>query len=431
MHYIGMAGMRVDASIRYDIGLVALSILVAIGASLAALWLAFSFRRETDAAQVRLMIGSAVLMGAAISGMHYTGMAATEFVATDHPIADSSFHADTSWLGAAAVACGTFIVLGFTLLTALVDRRMAAQSAEAVALRRSEERLRESEARHRAVVDTASEGIVTMDAEGTIESFNRGGESIFGYSAADAIGLSAVLLVPERFRATHLEGIRRCVDTSRELGTRRTVELTGRRQDGSEFPLELSVAAVREATRVFFTTIIRDVTERREAEDRLEFQAHHDPLTGLPNRGLLLNRLEQARRVAARDHGSVAVLMLDLDRFKAINDRLGHAAGNRFLVETSARLGASLRPGDSLARLGGDEFIALLPEADVEEAASVAQRLLAALAAPVVINGHELVGEASIGITVAESRHVDGEAVLREADVAMYAAKASGPVGGL
>jgi diguanylate cyclase (GGDEF)-like protein/PAS domain S-box-containing protein len=173
-----------------------------------------------------------------------------------------------------------------------------------------------------------------------------------------------------------------------------------------------------------FVATLEDITERRAFEEQLNFQATHDALTGLPNRLLLRDRLEQALSAAARRAGEAAVLLIDLDRFKEINDTLGHSYGDELLRQVGPRLGEVLRDGDTVARLGGDEFAVLLPAVDgVAEARLVAGRLQAALHRRFEVNGVGLDVEASVGIALSPWHGTDTEELLRNADIAMYVAK--------
>jgi diguanylate cyclase (GGDEF)-like protein/PAS domain S-box-containing protein len=171
-----------------------------------------------------------------------------------------------------------------------------------------------------------------------------------------------------------------------------------------------------------------DITERRDAEARLHHAALHDPLTGLPNRTLFMDRLEQALARVRRKHGEmVAVLLLEMDRFKTINDSLGHARGDELLRAVGGRFHATLRPSDTLARFGGDEFAALVEDiGDASDAVRVADRMHAALLAPFDLSGQEVFTTASVGIALASDAAIGAEALLRDADTAIYRAKALG-----
>lgn len=293
---------------------------------------------------------------------------------------------------------------------------------------RAESALRASEARYRAVIDTAPDAIVTIAADGTILSFNHGGSAIFGYRASDVIGKSMSLLAPGRFNPGASDDDRCRILATEAALVGATTELTGRRQDGSSFPLELSLTDVRNQDERFLTGIIRDVSSRKQFEARLLHQALHDPLTGLPNRTSIATAIEDALQPCHARKGDVAVLFLDLDHFKVVNDSLGHEAGDRLLTAVADRLREALEPSATIARFGGDEFAILAGHVrTAAEAIAVADRVRATLGMPFAIDDHDIVTSASIGIVV---RSPDGEAattVLRHADVAMYQAKARGP----
>ena len=175
--------------------------------------------------------------------------------------------------------------------------------------------------------------------------------------------------------------------------------------------------------------ISRDITLRKQAEEQLERQAFHDPLTGLPNRVLFMSRLEHLFRRARRSSGTLyfAVLYLDLDRFKIVNDTLGHQAGDELLVEITRRLERCVRPSDTLARFGGDEFTVLLEDiASSADATAVAERIHDELTAPIEVHGHEVRSSVSLGIALASAGYERPEDMLRDADTAMYRAKADG-----
>ncbi len=173
--------------------------------------------------------------------------------------------------------------------------------------------------------------------------------------------------------------------------------------------------------------IARDISERKHHEDQLRYQASHDALTGLPNRTLILDRLQQAMHHAQRSRQMLAVAYLDLDHFKVINDTLGHGAGDELLYQASARINAVLRPGDTVGRQSGDEFILLLPDiAHVEDVTIVAERVLDTLVRPFTLSGRDVYVTGSLGLTVFPSDGEDAETLLRNADIAMYRAKEEG-----
>ncbi len=204
-------------------------------------------------------------------------------------------------------------------------------------------------------------------------------------------------------------------------------EATARRKDGTEFELELQLIPVEDAGRLtHWVTFVRDITEMKNTVGQLRHQATHDPLTGLPNRVMLLDQLEKAIERAREHVSTVALLLMDLDRFKEVNDSFGHQFGDTLLKQVAVRLQNQLRGTDAVFRLGGDEFaIIVTSPRDIESIAATAKRALDALEPPFVVNGQVLEVGASIGIAVYPDHGSDVKTLLRRADVAMYAAKAA------
>ena len=206
-------------------------------------------------------------------------------------------------------------------------------------------------------------------------------------------------------------------------------ELWNRRKNGEIYPQWMTISAIRDAQEqtTHYVAVFSDITQVKQAQEQLDFLARHDALTQLPNRVLFVDRLEHALQRAREESGSVAVLFIDLDRFKTLNDTLGHPVGDALLDEVARRLSAKLRGSDTLARLGGDEFALLLEErADAHSVATRARQLLETLAAPMSVAGHSLVITASIGISLYPDDGDDADRLLREADRAMSAAKQHG-----
>lgn len=283
----------------------------------------------------------------------------------------------------------------------------------------AEQLLQLSDARNRSIVETAADGIITIDQTGCIESFNRAAEAIFGWSAAEAIGTPA-----RDFLST--DSYAR-VAAAVDVGDRIGIACDALRSDGTTFPIELSMSVVTVLGTRTLTAIVRDVTVQRAFEARLEALALHDTLTGLPNRRRLLERVEEAIARGRRNHGMLAVMFCDLDRFKVVNDSLGHEAGDQLLVFAAARIGAVIRETDTLARLGGDEFVVLCDEVEaISTVTEIAQRVAAALEAPFELNGSEVFVSASIGIALWTGGAETPIDLLRNADTAMYRAKDGG-----
>jgi diguanylate cyclase (GGDEF)-like protein len=206
-------------------------------------------------------------------------------------------------------------------------------------------------------------------------------------------------------------------------------EIWNRRKNGESYPEWLTISAVRnEAGQTTnYVSIFHDITELKRQQDALEYQAQHDALTGLPNRILLGDRLRMALAQLERSGGKLALLFLDLDNFKTINDGLGHIVGDQLLVELSSRLEGLLRSGDTVARLGGDEFLILLPEIEsIDDASHIATRMLDALKTPYHHGDVEYFVTASIGLTIAPDDGTEGSKLIKNADMAMYRAKSMG-----
>ncbi len=414
--------------------------------------------------------------------------------------------------------------------------------------------LRSEAAQAKAITDTAAEGIITIDEHGIIESLNRAAERMFAYEAREVIGKNLRMLMPEPHAAEHDDYLARYICTGQARAIGRTRELSALRRDGTEFPIELSIAEIRVGGTRRFTGIIRDATERRRAEqalrdsaeklrlfadnvpamtvsydenlrcrfankafaeffgfnvenilgkhlrevvgeeayreveghfaqvlrghpvtyqrahkltngerrylevkllphisdhgkvlgcyavttditehklaeERIQRVAHHDSLTGLPNRLLFNDRLNQAISLAKRGSRQFALLYLDLDRFKPVNDSLGHTAGDELLQAVAARIRRQVRESDTVARVGGDEFTVILPDiARREEAEAVARKIIAALAVPFQLGSPKQSVDigTSIGIALYPADARDADALVKAADAAMYGTKQVG-----
>ncbi|PJI98078.1 PAS domain S-box-containing protein/diguanylate cyclase (GGDEF)-like protein [Acidovorax sp. 69] len=275
------------------------------------------------------------------------------------------------------------------------------------------------------VFDQSSEAIVIADAAHTIVRINRAFSRITGYSESEAVGQSVRLLtVAESTRDFNADAVyARLTQEGHWEG-----EAWGRRKDGAIYPQWLSVSSVRDGngSATHSITLFRDITLQREAQDRIERLAHFDPLTNLPNRALLAERAQRHIASEQAKGGTLAMLFLDLDHFKNVNDSLGHRVGDTLLVAVARRLEALLSPQDTVSRLGGDEFLLLLPSASAARAAEVATQLLAAVAQPFQIDPYELTTTLSVGIAMYPADGDSFDTLYQRADAAMYRAKQSG-----
>jgi diguanylate cyclase (GGDEF)-like protein/PAS domain S-box-containing protein len=292
------------------------------------------------------------------------------------------------------------------------------------ARKQAEEALRASEARFRALSENATDLVSIADAQGIFRYVSSAYQTILGYDPDEMIGTACF----DYFHPDDIAGVkRRWADrVAGRVGTTRT-ETRFRHADGSWRWIENNVRVALEdpAIRGIISNA-RDITERKRAEEALRIQALHDPLTGLPNRILLSDRTEQAILCAQRERQPLALLLLDLDRFKEVNDTFGHHYGDILLQQAACRLRAILRDSDTVARLGGDEFAIMLPDTYASHAATVAEKLAAALEDPFVVEEQPLHMKSSIGIAIYPDHGTDSRTLLRRADVAMYVAKRGG-----
>jgi len=274
------------------------------------------------------------------------------------------------------------------------------------------------------VFESSPEAIVITDAANNIASVNSAFSEMTGYDAAEVIGRNPRLLSSGRQSAEFYAAMWRAIAAEGKWQG----EMWNRRKNGDVFPVWLTVSAYRDASGqvLNYVGIESDISERHAAQERIRQLAYYDPLTGLPNRTLLQDRVGQALAVAERDGRQAAVLFVDLDHFKKINDSLGHSAGDQMLVQVAQRLLACLRRMDTVARLGGDEFVVLLSEVTLAGATDVARKILASVARPYLIDGHELSVTPSLGISLFPQDGRDFESLLKHADTAMYLAKESG-----
>lgn len=278
------------------------------------------------------------------------------------------------------------------------------------------------------IVEMAAEGIVSIDTKGSIQSFNRAAQRIFGYGEEEIIGRNVSLLMPPPHRDRHDEYISRYLQTGQAYAIGRTRELQGLRKNGTTFPMELAVSEVKLGDTHLFTGMLRDISEQKLAQQRIVQLAHYDMLTHLPNRSLFYDRLGQAILMAKRHQRGIALLYMDLDGFKKVNDTLGHHVGDLLLVKAAERLRLCVRESDTLARLGGDEFTLILNDINErKDVAMVSKKIIESIAVPFDLEGHAVRIGVSIGIAIYpdDAGVVEGE-LLIVADKAMYAAKAAG-----
>jgi diguanylate cyclase (GGDEF)-like protein/PAS domain S-box-containing protein len=302
-----------------------------------------------------------------------------------------------------------------------LEGSLAEQAARAAELYRSEATIR-------AVLETAITAIVMIDEKGIIQSINPAAERLFQYSSPEIVGANVNILMPEPYHSEHDDYLSRYMEKGQAhiIGVGR--EVVCKRKDGSVFPADLAVSEIEIEDEHKFVGILTDITQRKKAEKEIEYLAFYDSLTGLPNRRKLLERLTFSIKLSRREGRRFAVFMMDLDKFKAVNDTLGHAAGDDLLKQVATRITARLRDSDLVARLGGDEFVILLEDCPTaEDAEKVATNVIADLTVPFELNDGNVVQiGASIGISFYPKHGDTPEKLTDNADQALYKAKDNG-----
>jgi diguanylate cyclase (GGDEF)-like protein/PAS domain S-box-containing protein len=282
-----------------------------------------------------------------------------------------------------------------------------------------------------AIVENMQDGVVTISNERIIRTFNHGAECIFGYGRDEVIGLDANVLIHTPYREALNKYISNYKSGSAENDIPHYQEFEALNKDGTVFPIEVGTTEIQQLGDINFIGIVRDFTQRKKREDEIRQLAFYDPLTLLPNRRLLIDRLQQVIANCIRQNHHAALLFLDLDNFKSLNDSLGHTKGDLLLCQVAARLIKSVRHGDTVSHLGGDEFVVLIEglSSDRNEAAveveATAGKINAQLTQEFDLDGSPYNGSASIGVTTFNSNLSSLEDLFKQADMALYKAKAA------
>ncbi|MEX2616451.1 MAG: diguanylate cyclase [Alphaproteobacteria bacterium] len=453
MHYMGMSAMRMAASIKYDPLIFAVSIVVAVVlSSLSLRMLQYGYAARSLAVK---SFGS-VLMGASIASMHYTGMAATYYTPGEsHVMASNmalSHHSMAIVIGSVA-----FVVTQLTLIASIVSRQFEEKDRELTSQGIYLEK----------VLENAVDGITLIKPNGEIIVANPVMEACFGYSESELIGHNISMLMDDENARRHDNYLRNAQGT--ELKIRGAVrELSARRKDGSDFPVDIAVSSIELPDGRYFMGIIRDITNRKSAEEererliselrynrdlmeeqaahanflaeelntqkqlveenqkRSDYLARHDVLTQLPNRRYFFEYLEAVLCSPEPPDCTIAVLFIDLDKFKLVNDVMGHERGDNLLIQVAERIGQCIRETDMVARLGGDEFAVAARVINDEEAQMLADRICGSLQITVDTSGEPIVTGASIGVAIYPINGDNIDDLMKSADTAMYQAKNAG-----
>jgi diguanylate cyclase (GGDEF)-like protein/PAS domain S-box-containing protein len=395
MHYTGMAAFEVAGTIMWDAALVAVSIW--LGAAIGAASLPVGLRSGGRGRKMRLL--GALILTLAICSHHFTAMGAVSII-PDPTIEISASAIQPAWL-AIAVAFGSFIIIMFALIAVAVDvreRRRSGLEAD----------------RMRSLANAAIEGLMVCNGT-TVVTVNTSLARLAGATQAEMIGSDISIWLPN-------DKAREQLFTHQETA----IETDLRKRNGEISPAELILREIDFGGKPHVAVAVRDLKARREAERHIRYLAHHDPLTSLPNRASFNAQLDQQVAAASAAGLRLAVLYLDLDRFKEVNDLYGHAVGDKVLQTVARQVTGLLTKGQSMARLGGDEFAVLIPSiADPAAAGAIAEQIQASIATGLADGEIDTI-QTSVGIAIYPDDAADRETLLTQADTALYRAKTEG-----
>lgn len=413
MHIIGMEAMQMAAVIDYDWWLVAAAGVVGYVTSYVGLSLLINSERIVKSHLMKL--ASAVFMGIGIVLIHYIGMAAAIFASSPNHSHGIGTGVNSTYLGY-GVSMAAFYLLSLMYKSVNMDRKLLIQSLE-------------SEMKFQALIESAHDAIIVCTTDGRIVQWNKGAERLFGYPKKEIIGDSIFKVVPKKTHATYQVNVAEFLQAEDTSNFQRMKETTGIAQDKSEIPIEVSIGSWTIADEHFISFIARDITDRKQQEAQMKDLIYLDDLTGLPNRRMYKQRLQSMLIRAKERDMQFAILYLDLDNFKSVNDTYGHFIGDKLLIEVSMRIYKKLGFYDTLARIGGDEFLFLLTDTDEIKTSQFAEWLVSCFDDPFVIEGVKHSISPSIGISMYPGDGDDAETLVRNADAALYWVKENGKNG--
>ncbi|MGG1635161.1 bifunctional diguanylate cyclase/phosphodiesterase [Paenibacillus sp. NRS-1760] len=415
MHYVGMSAMLIH--ITYNPIIVMLSILIAFVASIAALWLSFYFRKDRrQKGQWWKKLGSGAIMGAAIVGMHYTGMVAANFHSSNKTALFFGVILDQTWL-AYIIALGIFFTLGLSLFGIYISKRFAHKDSE----------IEQNEKWYKSLYENSQDGIVSVDLHYRVTSHNTNALKITGFSSKEVMHqsistLSGIIVHEDQERVKQMFQRSFAGETVNH-------ETAIIRADGMRIELNVAnVPVVVDGEVVGSYIIFKDITAEKRAQLKVNHLAFHDELTGLPNRRKFNQEIAETIEQSSTSDSHFAVMVLDIDRFKIINDSLGHMVGDQFLQEVSGRIQQAIAGQDvMLARIGGDEFTLLCRNYETQDTIKrLAEQIISCIQAPYRLKDSDFYVSASIGIALFPSHGQDAVQLLKNADTAMYEVKKKG-----
>ncbi len=401
MHYTGVAAMRLPGHVTLDPVLLVASLVLAAALGAAGLL------RCADPARLPRRLEGCLWLSLCICSLHFTGMAALSVVPGGGALPEATDAMIGSGPLAVTVGSVSLALLIVSLGATLMEQHLSQRAVE--------------ELRRMRVLSNISQEVMLIQRDGRVVEANIAAERLFGLSVEALRGLPLLSLVAEGsvpvMRRREL-----CPPSERQLE-----EMEVRGAGGRIVPVEVGCTLIEHGGGRATVLSLRDLTDRKRDEARIRHLAHHDALTDLPNRFLLQEQLSRCLDEAGRRGGSVALLCIDLDRFKPVNDLLGHAAGDALLVQVARRMGRELPPGDMLARTGGDEFVVVCADGDRPgRAADLAARLIEVVSRPFELEGRTVEVGASVGVALYPADGGTEAALLRAADTALYRAKEEG-----
>ncbi|WP_341279031.1 EAL domain-containing protein [Paenibacillus sp. FSL H8-0537] len=423
MHYVGMEAMLIQ--IHYDPLLFSLSIFIAFTASVAALWLVFYFRKSSKQVMFWKKLSAGMIMGAAIAGMHYTGMIAATFSSKTKTAIFFEMVLENKLL-AYVITAGTLITCLMSLLVLFVSKRLESKETQ----------LDEHEKWYKSLFDNNLDGIITVNIQGQIIGLNPIALEITGLKSEQLlhqpINLFLPYIVPDQLDHT----VAMFTKAFQGEAQRYTSAILRNGEERVDISVVSAPVVVGGAV-VGIYVIAKDISEEKQAEEKVKYLAFHDELTGLPNRRMFNQVLEEEiektkpAEVETNENDPVfAIMVLDIDRFKMINDSLGHSYGDLFLQEMGNRILSSVDGYNVLlARMGGDEFTLLVPHSDAGIVTEIAEKIIHAIQLPYRLKESDFYVSASIGIALYPQHGMDTSQLLKNADTAMYEVKKKGKNG--
>lgn len=420
MYHIGMLAIRLQANIAYLKATLSFSIIIGFLLATTALKINFNFIKNYPIVSPKRQFISAVILGVAVSSMHYIAMLATVFTSNDSKLSTGT-DINSSVLSP-IIAIITFLLFSIALILPTLFRQKEMMQQ----LKLNENALKVS-----ATVFQAHEAIMLIDSHRKILHVNQAFSDSMGYTDTDLSGAPVSFVYDKQqhdnsFYESYWDDIKQHGKWSGEFWNRK--------KNGDTFATRHTITAVSDEQNkvTHYVVFFSDITNEKLADKQVEQLAYFDPLTEMPNRRLLHQRLEHELSIAKRYHRIGVLLFLDLDRFKNINDSLGHSIGDDLLIQTAVRLQSLLRETDTAGRLGGDEFVILISAQDdsqakaLNTARNIAKKITQTINIPYSIGKHELNISTSIGITLFNGIDATGEELIQKADTAMYQAKAAG-----